>query len=84
MNLVGQLHTLRDGKINNMKVMICASVSFAAEMLKAKKILEGSGHTVLMTDDVEYHTKNPQTKLDINQELEFVSEQNFLDEGLKK
>lgn len=67
-----------------MKVMICASVSFAAEMLKAKKILENNGHTVLLTGDVAYHIEHPQTKLDFKAELKFAVEKNVLDEGFKK
>lgn len=67
-----------------MKIMICASVSYAKEMLSAKKLLERDGHTVLMTDDIKHHAEHPQIKSDISQEMEFIGEQNFIDEGFKK
>lgn len=47
-----------------MKIMICGSMSFAREMLEVKERLEGMGHEVLITSDVEDCVDNPGLNMD--------------------
>ena len=47
-----------------MKIMICGSMHFAKEMLQAKERLEGMGHEVLVTSDVEDCVDNPGLNMD--------------------
>ena len=48
-----------------MKIMICGSMSFAREMIQAKEALEGMGHEVLVTSDVEECVGNPGLNMDL-------------------
>ena len=42
-----------------MKIMICGSMTFAKEMMDAKKKLEGLGHSIFVPSDIESHIKEP-------------------------
>ncbi|MDD2731619.1 MAG: hypothetical protein PHI53_00260 [Candidatus Pacebacteria bacterium] len=50
-----------------MRLMICGSMYFAKEMLKAKKTLEELGHEVRVPSDVYQCIENP----DLNMDLEY-------------
>ena len=41
-----------------MKIMICGSMTFAREMMDAKRKLEGLGHSVFVPSDIESHLKD--------------------------
>ena len=42
-----------------MKIMICGSMAFAKEMIKAKNQLEQLGHEVIVPCDTELHVEKP-------------------------
>lgn len=42
-----------------MKITICGSMTFAQQMAKVKKELEGQGHTIFVPCDIEKHLENP-------------------------
>ena len=67
-----------------MKIMICASVTFAKSMLEVKEELEKKGHTVLISDDAPFYIENPETKLSFEQELKLAQEQDILNKALNK
>lgn len=55
-----------------MKIMICGSMAFAREMLKAKQKLEGLGHEVNVPLDIESHVKNPTLIDDLESSLLYL------------
>ena len=67
-----------------MKIMICASITFAKSMLEIKEKLEKQGHTVLISDDAPFYSESPETKLSFDEELKLAKEQDILNKALNK
>ena len=67
-----------------MKIMICASVTFAKSMLEVKEKLEKRGHTILISDDAPFYIESPETKLSFEEELKLAQEQDILNKALDK
>ena len=60
-----------------MKVMICASMSFAAEMKRSKADLEKLGHEVLVTKDLQYIIDNPDLPDNLDADYKHCVENNI-------
>lgn len=67
-----------------MKIMICASVSFAKEMIEAKEFLDKKGHKADMTSDIVEYFKNPSMKESFNAELKWSVDYDVLMESFNK
>jgi len=55
-------------------------MTFAKQMLEAKETLGGKGHEVILAQDTEHYSNNPDKKLNYNEELKKAIE----DEALKE
>lgn len=60
--------------------MICGSMTFAKEMLKAKQKLEEMGHKVNVPLDTESHIKNPKLIDDLESNYKHAQETNIMKE----
>jgi hypothetical protein len=61
-----------------MKIMLCASFQFAAEMLEVKEDLEGIGHDVVLMEDAYTYAKRPHLKQDKAFETRKTKDDNVL------
>lgn len=61
-----------------MKIMICGSMSFAKEMLKAKQKLEEAGYEVNVPSDIESHIKNPKLIDDLESNYKHALERSVM------
>lgn len=63
-----------------MKIMVIGSMTFAKEMIEAKRELEDLGHTVDVPSDIEAHLENPKLIDDLESDLKHSKEKNVLKE----
>lgn len=61
-----------------MKIMIVGSMTFAPQMMEAKKDLEALGYQVDVPADIENHLKNPNLIDDLDSDLKHSQEKNVL------
>ena len=66
-----------------MKIMLCASFTFAKEMLDIKKKLEEQNHKVIINSDVEHYFENPEDKENYEKELEISKQTEALREAFE-
>jgi hypothetical protein len=64
--------------------MLAGSFTFAKEIVKVKKQLEETGHTVLTTADLELIASHPHIKMSFTEELKNCIEHDSLQAGFNK
>ena len=61
-----------------MRIMICGSMTFAKEMIDAKRKLEELGHSVFVPSDIESHVKDPALIDNLEQNYKHTIEKDVL------
>ena len=67
-----------------MKIMLAGSFCFAKEIIKVKKQLEGLGHAVLTTEDLELYADAPDIKNSFDEELKQCLKHDSMRSGFKQ
>jgi len=63
---------------NNMKIMICGSMSFAKEMVELQDQLRSFGHNVSVPCDTELHLEKPDFIDELDKDREHLIENNIM------
>lgn len=66
-----------------MKIMVCGSMAFARQMLRAKKKLEKMGHTVNVPHDTDSHAKDRALVDDLDRNLVHARERDLMMQSFK-
>ncbi len=67
-----------------MKIVIGGSMGFAKEQVEAKRVLEGAGHEVLVTENIEKYVDSPAIKSSFEEELKISLEYDIMRDFFNK